>query len=74
MCAFAEFLRAEAGTLDSPQEFSTQMAKAIQHRGPDDSGAWANAQAVIALGFRCLSIIDFSPAGHQPMASSAGRP
>ena len=48
--------------------------KAIEHRGPDDSGAWADAQAGIALGFRRLAVIDLSPAGHQPMVLSVGRP
>jgi asparagine synthase (glutamine-hydrolysing) len=49
------------------------MADALQHRGPDDSGVWADAAAGIALGHRRLSILDLSPAGHQPMFSSSGR-
>ena len=72
MCGFAGFLTADASTLGSLEAIATQMAKAIEHRGPDDSGAWADAQAGIALGFRRLSIIDLTPAGYQPMASSAG--
>ena len=40
-------------------------------RGPDDRGLWSEPEAVFA---HCrLSIIDLSPAGHQPMISSDGR-
>lgn len=41
----------------------------LAHRGPDDSGVWASADAV--LGHRRLSILDLSPAGHQPMVEPA---
>lgn len=54
-------------------EIVTAMAQAIAHRGPDDSGVWADAERGIALGHRRLSILDLSPAGHQPMASASGR-
>src|SRR5947199_5280320 len=47
-----------------------RMCDAIAHRGPDDSGEWIDAEHGVALGFRRLSIIDLSPAGHQPMASA----
>ena len=43
----------------------------LRHRGPDDSGVWS--EGVAALGFDRLSIIDLTPAGHQPMASADGR-
>jgi asparagine synthase (glutamine-hydrolysing) len=46
------------------------MTDAIKHRGPDDSGAWADADAEIGLGHRRLSIIDLSPAGKQPMSNA----
>jgi asparagine synthase (glutamine-hydrolysing) len=49
------------------------MADQLVHRGPDDSGVWVDGEAGIALGFRRLSIVDLSPAGHQPMTSSSGR-
>lgn len=73
MCGFAGFLRAGLDSLDSLTALATGMANAIAHRGPDDAGAWADAQAGIALGHRRLSIVDLSSAGHQPMASSGGR-
>jgi asparagine synthase (glutamine-hydrolysing) len=43
----------------------------LDHRGPDDKGYWCDEAA--QLGFARLSIIDLSPAGHQPMASPDGR-
>jgi len=73
MCGFAGFLEAGQARLDSPEEHVTRMALAIQHRGPDDAGAWVDAQAGIALGHRRLSIVDLSPAGHQPMYSAGER-
>jgi len=49
------------------------MADALHHRGPDDLGAFVEPHAGLAFGFRRLSIIDLSPAGHQPMVSASGR-
>jgi glycosyltransferase involved in cell wall biosynthesis len=49
------------------------MADRLYHRGPDDGGAWVDEAAGIALGHRRLSILDLSPAGHQPMVSPSGR-
>ena len=73
MCGIAGFISTKPGDLEGLEVLATRMANAIAHRGPDDSGAWTDAQAGMALGFRRLSIIDLSPAGHQPMASSGGR-
>ncbi len=47
------------------------MLAALRHRGPDDEGLWTEEGAW--LGHRRLSIIDLSPAGHQPMISACGR-
>ena len=84
MCGFAGFLAADASGVDcraaiamtatgAMSELATRMAQAIVHRGPDDAGAWADAQAGIALGFRRLSIVELSAAGHQPMHSASAR-
>jgi asparagine synthase (glutamine-hydrolysing) len=48
-----------------------EAVDSLEHRGPDDKGTWSEGEA--RLGFRRLSIIDLSEAGHQPMASPDGR-
>ncbi|MBL0928072.1 MAG: asparagine synthase (glutamine-hydrolyzing) [Phycisphaerales bacterium] len=48
-----------------------RMNRCMTHRGPDDEGSesfsTASGAAFVGLGQRRLSIIDLSPAGHQPM-------
>ena len=48
-----------------------QMIDVLRHRGPDDAGTWTDR--VCGLAHTRLSIIDLSPAGHQPMSSGDGR-
>lgn len=49
----------------------TRMTDKIQHRGPDDAGIYISQNKKIGLGFRRLSIVDLSYAGHQPMSDDS---
>ncbi len=72
MCGLAGFLGASYPKLSLELQI-TCMTNAIQHRGPNDSGYWIDESAGLVLGHRRLSILDLSPAGHQPMQSACGR-
>ena len=74
MCGFTGFWGSNGGQPEAAlRSVATRMAQVIAHRGPDDAGVWADAQAGIALGFRRLAIVDLTAAGHQPMTSASGR-
>src|SRR5688500_5021413 len=51
-----------------------RMCDIIAHRGPDDHGVgvFHAGCSPVTLGHRRLSIIDLSPAGHQPMSNEDG--
>ncbi|MBC7905454.1 MAG: asparagine synthase (glutamine-hydrolyzing) [Rhodospirillaceae bacterium] len=73
MCGLIGFV--VPGGADEGKLHATALACAdtLAHRGPDDRGAWVDAEAGLALAHRRLSILDLSPEGHQPMASADGR-
>ena len=73
MCGVAGFLQFGGGNEATMIAAALGMTDRLSHRGPDDSGVWVDASCGIALGHRRLSIVDLSPAGHQPMASGDGR-
>src|SRR5665213_3312619 len=73
MCGLTGFWQPGGLSASEAKPTATAMAQRIAHRGPDDSGVWIDAEAGVALAFRLLSILDLSPAGHQPMVSASGR-
>ena len=72
MCGIAGILSTNpllelvAGTLP-------RVLAALRHRGPDDQGIFRSASGHAALAHARLSILDLSPAGHQPMSTPDGR-
>jgi len=74
MCGLTGFLnRSSDRTTDELRATVGRMAATLHHRGPDDTGLWCDPATGIALGHKRLSIVDLSPAGHQPMSSACGR-
>ena len=65
MCGIAGFIE-RSGRLADLQRV-VRMTDCIAYRGPDDAGA--RTLGSVGLGHRRLSIVDVSPAGHQPMST-----
>src|SRR5271165_4115679 len=72
MCGFAGFAGGRF-TADVAETTLRRMGEAISHRGPDDHGIWFDCGTDVGLVHRRLSILDLTPAGHQPMISASGR-
>ncbi|MBV8755465.1 MAG: asparagine synthase (glutamine-hydrolyzing) [Hyphomicrobiales bacterium] len=72
MCGLAGFLWLGRGQppFDAERRLWRMIAP-LRHRGPDDEGVWHDG--VCGLAHARLSIIDLSPAAHQPMGSGDGR-
>ena len=69
MCSIAGIFSARRAYEAAPSALS-QMARALRHRGPDDSGAWWREEPdapLLGLANTRLAILDLSPAGHMPM-------
>ncbi|MGP1614064.1 MAG: asparagine synthetase B family protein, partial [Pollutimonas bauzanensis] len=71
MCGLTGFYSHDASGARSG--IGSRMADAIAHRGPDDAGVWSDEAAGLTLAHRRLSVLDLSPAGHQPMHSACTR-
>ena len=66
MCGISGFIE-QGRNLDYLNATAQAMAAAMEHRGPDGWGVWADESAGIALSHRRLSIQDLSEAGKQPI-------
>lgn len=73
MCGLVGFLGGVTGADGDAETLLHRMADTLIHRGPDDDGVWCDSEQRIGFGHRRLSILDLSPAGHQPMVSDCGR-
>jgi asparagine synthase (glutamine-hydrolysing) len=70
MCGVSGFLARATLPSDTAEARLWAMIATLRHRGPDDEGVWTDGRAGFAHAR--LSIIDLSPAAHQPMASADG--
>jgi len=73
MCGLTGIWQPIGFSASDAQAMALAMAHRIIHRGPDDCGVWTDSDAGVVLAHRRLSILDLSPAGHQPMVSASGR-
>jgi asparagine synthase (glutamine-hydrolysing) len=73
MCGICGIL-ATSPAFDATEQTVTAMRDTMTHRGPDDGGvdSWAAGGCRVAFGHRRLSIVDLSPAGHNPMPNEDG--
>lgn len=68
MCGIAGIIDFDGGV---DLRVAVEMARLLEHRGPDDSGSFT--EPGVALAHRRLAIIDLSADGRQPMADASGR-
>ena len=72
MCGFSGVL-SRVDWSNISQKVLLSMCDSIAHRGPNDRGIWFDPGARIGFAHTRLSVVDLSPAGHQPMVSASGR-
>lgn len=68
MCGIAGIVRLDGASVSA--DSIGVLTDLIAHRGPDDAGVHVDGH--VGLGHRRLSIVDLSPAGHQPMPNGDG--
>lgn len=72
MCGILGMMSFTTAAPPLTEEMARHALGEIAHRGPDDQGEWWSPDGSVFLGHRRLSIIDLSPAGHQPMTNEDG--
>lgn len=72
MCGIAGLLTAD-GSQEQLETLIQRMQSKLRHRGPDDQGIYISTDRQAAIAHTRLSILDLSPAGHQPMSLADGR-
>ena len=72
MCGIAGILDPHLSLSDTDRRIAALLA-ALNHRGPDDRGAWSAPTGKAHFAHTRLSILDLSAAGHQPMGLPGGR-
>ncbi|MDB9518300.1 asparagine synthase (glutamine-hydrolyzing) [Roseofilum reptotaenium CS-1145] len=65
--------RLETAIASAMRSIIAKMQNALKHRGPDDQGLYISGDRQAGLAHTRLSILDLSPAGHQPMSTDHGR-
>jgi asparagine synthase (glutamine-hydrolysing) len=73
MCGIAGILYSNNSDADSAKMAAIGMRDALYHRGPDDAGFWMDDSNGVVITHRRLSILELTPAGHQPMVSPSER-
>src|SRR5262245_14595746 len=68
MCGFAAIVKSDNTPVE--RALLLRMRDVLTHRGPDDAGI--HVAGHVGLAHRRLSIVDLSPAGHQPMCNEDG--
>lgn len=71
MCGIAGVVSREK--VEELVSIAQNVQKALNHRGPDDRGIYYSPNQNTTLIHTRLSILDLTPAGHQPMSSLDGR-
>jgi asparagine synthase (glutamine-hydrolysing) len=73
MCGICGVWEPSAARGNVQRETLASMRDVMTHRGPDDAGELIFDEARGGFGFRRLSIVDLSDAGHQPMRGCTDR-